>query len=103
MGYGISAATVRAIVQEEVGNQTDKLAGEAPGEASVIALWNSGVATSGEAGADLVSIGVAADRKKLNLLEVDISRLREPPGLSVLTRMLSRSLMARWRLREFSE
>jgi len=78
MGFGISAATVRTIVEEEVAAiqaQTDKLAGVAPSESSVTALWNSGVATSGEAGADLVSIGVAADRKKLNLLEVDISQL----------------------------
>ena len=78
MGFGISAATVRTIVEEEVADilaQTNKLAGVAPSESSVTALWNSGVATSGEAGADLVSIGVAADRKKLNLLEVDISQL----------------------------
>ena len=78
MGFGISAATVRAIVEEEVADilsQTNKLAGETPGESSVIANWNSGVATSTEAGADLVSIGTAGDRKKLNSVQVDISQL----------------------------
>ena len=32
-------------------------------------------ATSGDTGADLVSIGTAGDRKKLNSLQVDISQL----------------------------
>jgi len=75
MGFGVSAATIRTIIQEEIGDQTDKLAGEAPGEASVIANWQSGVATSTEPGADLVPIGAAGDRKKLNSLQVDISQL----------------------------
>ena len=78
MGFGISQAQVRTIVEEEVAAiqaQTDKLAGVAPSESSVTANWQSGAATSGEAGADLVSIGAAGDRKKLNSLQVDISQL----------------------------
>jgi len=59
----------------DVKNQTDKLAGEAPSESSVTANWQSGTATSGETGADLVNIGTAADRKKLHSLLVDISQL----------------------------
>ena len=71
MGFGISAATVRTIVEEEVATikaQTDKLAGETPGESSVTANWQA-------AAAALVSIGTAGERKKLNSLQVDISQL----------------------------
>ena len=78
MGFGISEATVRTVVQEEVAAikaRTDKLAGETPGEASVIANWQSGIGTSLEAGADLVSIGAAGDRKKLHSLVVGIGAL----------------------------
>jgi len=78
MAFGVSAAEIRTIVEEEVAGilaQTNKLAGEIPGESSVTANWQSGVATSGETGADLVSIGSAGDRKKLNSLQVDISQL----------------------------
>lgn len=78
MGFGVSAAQIRTIVEEEVADilaQTNKLAGEAPGESSVTANWQSGTATSTETGADLVSIGTAGDRKKLNSLQVDISQL----------------------------
>jgi len=73
MGFGVSAAQIRTIIEEEVADiksQTDKLAGEAPLESSVTANWQSGVT-----GADLVSIGTAGDRKKLNSLQVDISQL----------------------------
>lgn len=78
MGFGISAATVRTIVEEEVAGilaQTNKLAGESPGESSVIANWQSGTGTSLETGADLVSIGAAGDRKKLHSLVVGIGAL----------------------------
>lgn len=79
MGFvGPSATMIRAIVEEEVADilaQTNKLAGVAPSESTVNANWQSGVATSGEAGADLVSIGTAATRNKLNSLQVDISAL----------------------------
>jgi len=78
MSFGLSAAQVRTIVEEEVADilaQTNKLAGETPSESSVEANWQSGTATSGETGANLVSIGTAADRKKLNSLQVDISQL----------------------------
>ena len=85
MGFGISIAQVRGVVQaahtitdaitNDVKDQTDKLAGETPGEGSVTADWESGVATSGEDGADLVSIGSAGDRKKLHSLLVGIGAL----------------------------
>lgn len=75
MGFGISQAQVRTIVQEEVGDQTDKLAGETPGEGSVTANWQSGTGTSLETGADLVNIGAANNRKKLHSLIVGIGAL----------------------------
>ena len=78
MGFGVSAAQIRTIVEEEVADilaQTNKLAGETPGEASVIANWQSGTGTSTETGADLVSIGTAGDRKKLHSLVVGIGAL----------------------------
>lgn len=55
--------------------QTDKLAGVEPSESSVTANWQSGTATSGETGSDLVNIGAAATRNKLNSLQVDIGAL----------------------------
>jgi len=78
MSFGLSAAQVRTIVEEEVADilaQTNKLAGEAPGESSITANWQSGTATSGETGANLVSIGAAGDRKKLHSLVVGIGAL----------------------------
>lgn len=78
MTFGISTTDIRTIVEEEVADilsQTNKLAGETPGESSVTGNWNSGTATSGETGADLVTIGTASDRKKLHSLVVNLSAL----------------------------
>lgn len=68
--YALSQIDVAAIK-----TQTDKLAGEAPVESSVTANWQSGTATSGETGANLVSIGSAGDRKKLHSLAIGIGAL----------------------------
>lgn len=59
----------------DIKTQTDKLAGETPSESSVTGNWQSGTGTSGETGADLVSIGTAGDRKKLHSLIVGIGSL----------------------------
>lgn len=85
MSFGLNIAEVEEIVQAahlitdglvgDVKNQTDKLAGETPGEGAVVANWQSGTGTSGEAGADLVSIGTAGDYKKLHGLIVNIGNL----------------------------
>ena len=86
MGFGgASAATVEELIQAAhtitdaqvalVKTRTDKLAGEAPSESSVIANWQSGAGTSTENGADLVNIGTAGNRKKLHSLVVNISAL----------------------------
>ncbi len=55
----------------------NKLAGQAPGEGTVAANWNTAVGTSGEAGEDLVTIGVAATRYKLHSLLLDVDALTD--------------------------
>lgn len=99
MGFGgASPAKVEELIQAAhtitdaqvtlVKTRTDKLAGEAPGESSVLANWESGVATSGEDGADLVSIGVAANRKKLHSLVVGIGALTVGATITIKLFML---------------
>ena len=87
MGFdGPSATEIRTIVDEEVAAilaQTNKLAGETPGEGEVTANWQSGVATSLEAGADLVNIGAAGDRKKLHSLVVNIGSLTPTATITI--------------------
>lgn len=50
----------------------DKLAGETPASGSVAGNWQSGIATSGETGADVVTIGANDTRKKLHSLMLSI-------------------------------
>ncbi len=65
-----------------VKTQTDKLSGAAPAANSVIANWQSGTGTSGETGADLITIGANDTKNKVLSLDVDISALTD---LSVIT------------------
>lgn len=92
MGFGgASAATVRTIVEEEVADilaQTNKLAGVAPSESSVPGNWQSGTADSGETGDNLINIGTANIRQKLNSLQVDISALTN--GATITIRLYER-------------
>lgn len=62
-------------VVDDVQAQTDKLAGETPAKGSVTADWQSDTGTSGETGADLVSIGSAGNRKKVHSLVLNIGAL----------------------------
>jgi hypothetical protein len=57
---------------DAVRSRVDRLAGEPPASGSVAANWNSGIATSGEAGADVVTIGASGVAKKLLSLIVSI-------------------------------
>jgi len=50
----------------------DKLAGETPASGSVTGNWQSGTATSGETGANVVTIGVNDTKKKLHSLLLSI-------------------------------
>ena len=52
--------------------KVDKLAGEPPASGSVTGNWQSGTATSGETGADVVTIGANDIKKKLHSLLLSI-------------------------------
>jgi len=98
MGFGVSAAQIRTIVEEEVADiqaQTNKLAGEAPGDSSVIGAWQSGTGFSGESGDNLVNIGVAGDRKKLHSLVVDIRALEVGATITIKLFMLVNGVLTK--------
>ena len=61
----------------------DKLAGEAPASGSVTGNWNSGAATSGQTGADLITIGANDIRKKLHSLLINISSVQSGAKITV--------------------
>ena len=70
------AGIIPAGIAPAISAQIGKLAGETPVNDSTTADWQSGLlATSGEVGADLVSIGAAGDRKKIHSLLIDIGGL----------------------------
>jgi hypothetical protein len=69
----------------ELREQIAKLAGLAPESDSVTANWQSGTGTSGEAGADLVSVGAAGTRYKLHSLLVNIGALT--PGATITVKV----------------
>ena len=54
----------------------DKLTGETPASGSVNGNWNSGTATSGETGADVVIIGANDTKNKLHSLLINVSSLQ---------------------------
>jgi len=58
---------------DDIRDQAGKLAGETPGQGSAIGNWKSGTATSGETGADVVTIGANDTRKKVHSLLLNIS------------------------------
>lgn len=98
MAFQVSEAEIQTIVEDAVADilsQTNKLAGETPGESSVTANWQSGTATSGETGADLVSIGTAGDRKKLHSLVVNISALTVGATITIKLFMLVNGVEAK--------
>ncbi len=57
---------------DAVEGKLDKLGGETPVTGSVTGNWQSGTATSGETGADVVTIGANDTRKKLHSLLLSI-------------------------------
>jgi len=65
-------AALKALI-DALEAKLDKLAGETPASGSVTGNWNSGTATSGEMGADVVTIGANDIRYKLHSLLVSIS------------------------------
>lgn len=69
----------------ELKEQITKLAGLEPESDSVTGNWQSGTGTSGEAGADLVSIGATGTRYKLHSLLVNIGALT--PGATITVKL----------------
>ena len=61
----------------------DKLSGEAPVSGSVAGNWNSGTATSGETGANIVTIGANDSKKKLHSLLLNISAFQSGAKVTV--------------------
>jgi len=68
---------------DDVETKLDKLAGETPVSGSVSGNWYSGTATSGETGADLVSIGANNTKKKLHSLLINIGLLQAGAKVTV--------------------
>ena len=67
----------------DIKSQADKLSGELPESDSVTANWNSGLASSGNAGADLVSVGASDTRYKLHSLLVNIANMTLGAAITV--------------------
>ncbi|TSA55477.1 MAG: hypothetical protein D4R38_00455 [Dehalococcoidia bacterium] len=73
---GTSGLDALKALLDAIEAKLDNLAGETPTSGSVTGNWNSGTATSGETGADLVTIGSNDARKKLHSLLINISSLQ---------------------------
>ena len=73
---GTSGLDALKALIDAVEAKLNKLAGETPVTGSVTGNWYSGTATSGETGADLVTIGSNNTRKKLHSLLINISLLQ---------------------------
>lgn len=72
LGDGTSGLDALRALLDALESKLDKLAGETPASGSVTANWQSGTATSGETGADVVTIGANDTRKKLHSLLLSI-------------------------------
>ena len=71
------------IKADGIQSQLDKLSGEAPVAGSITGNWNSGIATSGETGADVVTIGANDVKKKLHSLLLNISAFQSGAKVTV--------------------
>lgn len=68
--------------------ELSRLRGEAPVSSSVTASWQSGTASSGENGADLVTIGASNTKYKLHSLMVNIHALTD--GATVVLKLFTK-------------
>ena len=80
---GVSGLDALKALLDALEAKLDKLAGETPASGSVTGNWNSGTATSGETGADLITIGSNNTRKKLHSLLINISSLQAVAKVTV--------------------
>ena len=69
---GASGLDALKALIDAVEAKLDRLAGETPVSGSVTGNWQSGTATSGETGADVVVIGANDSKKKLHSLLLSI-------------------------------
>ena len=69
---GVSGLDALKALIDAVEVKLDKFAGETPVSGSMTGNWQSGTATSGETGADVVTIGANDTRKKLHSLLLSI-------------------------------
>jgi len=70
--YGLGALKT---LLDALETKLDRIRGESPATGSVIGNWQSGTATSGETGADLVTLGANDTKYKLHSLIVSIHNL----------------------------
>ncbi|MDO8715949.1 MAG: hypothetical protein Q7J73_03975 [Dehalococcoidales bacterium] len=80
---GTSGLITLNVLLDAIQTKLDKLAGEAPVSGSVTGNWNSGTATSGETGADVMTIGANEVKKKLHSLILSIHNFQSGGKVTV--------------------
>ncbi|MFC2005674.1 hypothetical protein ACFLVG_01775 [Chloroflexota bacterium] len=80
---GTSGLDALKTLLDSIEVKLDSLAGEAPVSGSTTGNWYSGTATSGQTGADLVTIGANDNRKKLHSLLINIGLLQAGAKVTV--------------------
>jgi len=80
---GTSGLISLKVLLDAIQAKLDKLAGEAPVSGSVTGNWNSGTATSGETGANVVTIGANDVKKKLHSLTLSIHNFQSGGKVTV--------------------
>ena len=78
--YGLAA--LKTLI-DDIEAKLDKLAGQSPVSGSVSGNWQSGTATSGETGADIVTIGTNDTRYKLHSLLLSIHNFQAGAKVTV--------------------
>jgi len=73
---GTSGLDALKALLDAIEAKLDKFTGEAPASGSVNGNWNSGTATSGETGANVVTIGANGTKNKLHSLLINVSSLQ---------------------------
>lgn len=80
---GTSGLVALKNLLDSIQAKIDKLAGETPVSGSVTGNWNSGTATSGETGANVVTIGTNDTKKKLHSLILSIHNFQSGGKVTV--------------------
>jgi len=78
----LGLAALKALI-DAVEAKLDKLTGQAPVSGSVVGNWQSGTATSGETGANVVTIGANDTKKKLHSLLLSIHNFQSGGKVTV--------------------